>query len=142
MAFCRIDGRAIRVREPVMEPDAVLIQDATLLHAVDLFQGLRSDGYVVINTGRELDALGLAELVARLPAGRVRTVPATEFAVAHLGRPLPNAGLLGAFAALTNVVELASIEKALRARFAPGLAEANAAVARDAHARMREGSRC
>ncbi|MFI6010113.1 2-oxoacid:acceptor oxidoreductase family protein [Streptomyces sp. NPDC051243] len=30
MAFCRIDERPIRVREPVTRPDALVIQDATL----------------------------------------------------------------------------------------------------------------
>ena len=37
MAFCRIDDRPIRLREPVMEPDALIVQDSTLLHQVDLF---------------------------------------------------------------------------------------------------------
>jgi pyruvate ferredoxin oxidoreductase gamma subunit len=142
MAFCRLDGSGIRVREPIVEPDAVLIQDATLLHSVDVFQGLRSDGYVVINTAKPLDRLGLEDLVARLPADRVRTVPATELALQRLGRPLPSAGLLGAFAALTHEVELTSIEEALRMRFRPDLAQANAAVARDAYTRLSEKDRC
>ena len=142
MAFCRLDGAAIRLREPVMEPDAVLVQDATLLHSVHLFEGLRADGYVVINTSKPLERLGLEDLVTRLPAGRVRTVPATELALEHLGKPLPNAGLLGAFAALTHEVELPSIEKALRGRFQPALAEANVAVARGAYARLQESTPC
>jgi pyruvate ferredoxin oxidoreductase gamma subunit len=40
MSFCRIDGKPIRTREPVTEPDALLIQDPTLLHQADLFAGL------------------------------------------------------------------------------------------------------
>src|ERR1017187_1106320 len=47
MAFCRLDTVPIRLREPVVEPDAVLIQDATLLHCVDVFQGLRPGGVAV-----------------------------------------------------------------------------------------------
>ena len=31
--------------EPVAEPDALLIQDPTLLHQSDLFAGLTADGY-------------------------------------------------------------------------------------------------
>ena len=38
MAFCRIDDKEIRLREPVLEPDALIIQDQTLLHQVDLFR--------------------------------------------------------------------------------------------------------
>ncbi len=39
-AFCRIDDKPIRLREPVVAPDALIIQDATLLHRVPLFDGL------------------------------------------------------------------------------------------------------
>jgi pyruvate ferredoxin oxidoreductase gamma subunit len=125
MAFCRLDSKAIRLREPVVEPDAVLIQDATLLHCVDVFQGLSPEGYVLVNTSKRLFDLGLQDLVGRLPKSHVRTVAATELALLHVGRPLPNAGLLGAFAALTGRVTLASIEGALGARFDPAVARAN-----------------
>ena len=65
MSFCRIDDKPIRTREPVMEPDALLIQDATLLHQQDLFAGLRPDGYVLVNSPRGVSELGLAEFAAR-----------------------------------------------------------------------------
>ena len=41
-SFCRIADRPIRVREPVPEPDALIIQDPTLLHQVKVFSGLRT----------------------------------------------------------------------------------------------------
>src|SRR5436309_8258055 len=62
VSFCRIDERPIRVREPIVAPDAVIIIDPTLLHQVEVFGGLRAEGYVLINSARELDGLGLAEL--------------------------------------------------------------------------------
>jgi pyruvate ferredoxin oxidoreductase gamma subunit len=142
MAFCRIDEVAIRSREPVMEPDAVLVLDATLLHSVELFQGLRTEGFVIINTGKSLDAIGLGDLVARLPKGHVQTVAATELALKYIGRPVPNAGLLGAFAALTHAVRLASLEQALRSRFPGNLANGNVAAAMGAYAAMEEAFRC
>ena len=43
VSFCRIDDQPIRVREPISEPDALIIQDPTLLHQVEVFSGL-SDG--------------------------------------------------------------------------------------------------
>src|SRR4051812_20923367 len=58
VAFCRIDDREIRSREPVLAPDAVVIQDPTLLHQVELFSGLTPDGYVLINTTRTFEELG------------------------------------------------------------------------------------
>src|SRR5205823_10341135 len=44
---------------------------------------------------------------------RLLVVPATELAQKHLGRPMPNAALLGGFAALTGVVELRSVVTAI-----------------------------
>src|SRR4029078_7196067 len=51
-AYCRIDGAPIRLREPVLEPDLVVVQDVTLLHALDLFEGLRPEGHILFNTTR------------------------------------------------------------------------------------------
>ena len=63
VAFCRIADREIRLREPIMEPDAIIIQDPTLLHAVDVFAGLGKNGYLLINTNKSFMQLGLAEYV-------------------------------------------------------------------------------
>lgn len=128
VSFCRIDDRPIRVREPIVSPDAVIVVDPTLLHQVDLFGGLQPAGYVLMNGSREIDELRLADLRQRVPGERLRTVPATELAREHLGRPLPNAALLGAFSALTGVVSIASVASAIRERFAGEAGEANVAA--------------
>ncbi len=99
VAFCRIDDREIRLREPILAPDVLIVQDPTLLHQVDVFQGLKPDGYVLINSRRSFDQLGLGEVARQFRHERLTTVPATEIALKHLGRPLPNAVLLGGFAA-------------------------------------------
>lgn len=101
-SFCRIDDRPIRLREPITNPDALIVQDPTLLHQVDLFAGLSPHGFLLINTSRTLESLGLEDLLRRLPPEHVVAVPATGIAREMLGRPLPNAALLGAFAALTG----------------------------------------
>jgi pyruvate ferredoxin oxidoreductase gamma subunit len=137
VAFCRIADGPIRVREPVMRPDAVIVQDATLLHQVDLFSGLGPDGYVLVNSPLGAEALGLADLAARLPQGRLITVPATELAMTHVGRPLPNAVLLGAFAAETGQVGLDAVVRAIREKFPAEVAERNVAAATAAHALVR-----
>src|SRR6476620_8577546 len=87
IAFCRMDDREIRLREPVMQPDALIIQDPTLLHQVDLFNGLASSGYILVNSTRDLESLGIAEYARKFPERHVCTVPATEFALKHVGRP-------------------------------------------------------
>jgi pyruvate ferredoxin oxidoreductase gamma subunit len=135
VSFCRIDDREIRVREPIAEPDALIIQDPTLLHQVALFEGLMPEGYVLINTKHTFAELGLEEL--ELP-GRRLTVPATDLAREHLGRPMPNAVLLGAFAAVTGVVTIEAVEAAIRAKFSGKAADGNVAAARAAHDLLKE----
>ena len=134
VAFARIDDQPIRRREPVKNPDALIVQDPTLLHQVDLFAGLPAEGYLLINTGRTLAELGIDELLGRHAEDNIVTVPASEIATRVTGRPMPNAALLGAFAALTGVIGLGSLEVAIRRKFAPKVAELNIAAAREAYA--------
>ena len=130
VSFCRFSDRDIRTREPVAEPDALIVLDPTLLHQVDLFAGLRKGGYALINTERSIEALGLGEFAAAFEPGRLLVVPATALARKHLGRPLPNAALLGGFAALTDRLRLDSVVAAIRERFAGKSGEGNVAAAR------------
>jgi pyruvate ferredoxin oxidoreductase gamma subunit len=133
MAFCRIDDRPIRVREPVTEPDAVVVLDATLLHHVELFAGLAPDGYVLINSTRSWRELGLVDLHLTLRPERLITVPASDIARVHTGQSRPNTCLLGGLAALTGSVSIASVEQALRDRFRGAVADGNVAAARAAY---------
>lgn len=132
VAFCRIDTKEIRLREPIMAPDALIIQDPTLLHSVDVFQGLKKDGYILLNSGRGFDALGIGEFVGQFRQDRVCCLPATEIALKHLGRPMPNAVLLGGFAAISGVISLDSVAAAIRDKFAGKVAEKNIEAAADA----------
>jgi pyruvate ferredoxin oxidoreductase gamma subunit len=138
VAFCRIDDQEIRLREPIIEPDVLIVQDLTLLHQVDVFQGLKPDGYVLINTNKSFDELGIGEIAARYRRNHLLTVPATTIAMQHLGRPLPNAVLLGGAAALTGLISLEAVEHAIRAKFSGRVAEGNVAAAAEAHAFVKQ----
>lgn len=132
MAFCRIDSKTIRLREPVMRPNAVIIQDSTLLDQVELFDGLAADGYVLLNSTRSFEALGLAEFLSKFPPGHCRAVPASEIALRHVGRPLPNAALLGGFAGITGLLKIDSVLAAIEEKFSARIAAANRAAAQEA----------
>ncbi len=132
VAFCRIADTEIRLREPILAPDVLIVQDPTLLHQVDVFQGLRADGYVLINSKRSFHELGLADIERRLRSDRLITVPASEIALRHVGRPLPNAALLGGFAALSGLITLAAVTHAIQSKFSGKVAEANVRAATEA----------
>jgi len=128
VAFCRIAERPIRLREPILRPNAVIVQDATLLRQTDVLAGLAEDGTVLLNSTHTAAELGLSEY-----AGRVVVVPATRLAREHVGRPLPNAALLGGFVALCGLIHIESVTAAIRERFTGPIAEANAAAATAAY---------
>jgi pyruvate ferredoxin oxidoreductase gamma subunit len=119
-------------------PHALVVQDPTLLHQAGLFSGLRPAGFVLVNS-----RAGVAELLAEqahpdadthvLASARVVSVPATDIAMQHIGKPLPNVALLGGFVALTGQVTLEALVKAVREAFVPELAERNIAAARAAY---------
>jgi pyruvate ferredoxin oxidoreductase gamma subunit len=137
VAFCRIADKEIRLREPIMEPDALIIQDPTLLHQVDVFSGLKKGGYILINTSRSFDELGLGDFLRNWPHERLCTVAATDLGMKHVGRPMPNVPLLGGFAAVSGIIQLESVIKAINVRFQGKIASGNVAAATEAYNMVR-----
>lgn len=133
VAFCRIADKEIRMREPIMSPDAVIIQDPTLLRQIDVFSGLKADGFVLINTKSTFAELGLAEMARDWPADHLCTLPAIDLALKHVGRPVPNVPLLAGFAALSGRIKLASVVNAINAKFSGKVAAGNVAAATEAY---------
>lgn len=132
-AFCRIDDRPIQLREPISAPDALVIQDPTLLTQPALFKGLSPNGFIVLNSGKPISDLPIRGIVNGLLPGHVQELPATQIAREHIGRPLPNAAMLGALVALTGILKLSSINDAISKKFPPAIAEKNHKAAAAAH---------
>jgi pyruvate ferredoxin oxidoreductase gamma subunit len=133
VSFCRISDREIRLREPVQEPNAVIIQDRTVIRPANAFQGIVNGGYALINSPDSPEALSCDLDVADVT---VRCVGATEIALEHIGKPLPNAVLLGSFAALTKIIRLDSVLEAIKTKFSGVIAEKNVDAAKIAYDRL------
>lgn len=118
-AFVRMAAQPFRRRDQIAQPDFLIVQDDALLHVPGILAGLKPGGGVLINSRRDVAALGLEV------DGRVQTLPASELAVEHLGRPLPNAPLLSAFLALTGALPLDALKKAYGERFKGATLDAN-----------------
>ncbi len=128
-AHTRIDDRLIRIRSDVYEPDHVVVLDASLLRVVDVTQGLRTGGTVLVNADRGPGVL-------RLPRGRIATVDATAIALRHMlgtrTAPVVNTAMLGAFVRLVRIVSLESLLDAIRSHV-PAEPDANVAAAGEAY---------
>ncbi|MBF0193429.1 MAG: 2-oxoacid:acceptor oxidoreductase family protein [Magnetococcales bacterium] len=128
ISYCRIDNKEIRLREPIGEPDAVIIQDPTLLNSVDVFSGINENCYLLFNSKQSYKELGIEDFISDFKSQRVGRVPATELALEHVGRPVPNAALLGGLAAITGIIQVDSVVRAVREKFSGKVAEANVVV--------------
>ena len=133
VSYCRIDDRPIRVREPIAAADAVIVQDPTLLHLPGVVTGLAAGAVLLVNSTRGCAEFMREPWAASLTTQSLHVVPAGEIAREHLGRPLPNAVLHGAFAGITGQVAPDAVEHAIRAAFTGPTAEANVAAARAAY---------
>ncbi len=138
VAFCRIDNKEIRLREPIMEPDALIIQDSTLLHQIDVFAGLKQDGYVLLNSHHSFETLGLGDILKGRKSERFSTLHATELGLKHIGRPIPNVPLIAGFAALSGMFKLESVIMAINEKFSGKVAEGNIAAATEAYTLVKE----
>jgi pyruvate ferredoxin oxidoreductase gamma subunit len=127
MAFCRLSDQPIRLRSRVNEPDYVIVQDPTIIKELDVAEGLKEGGMILVNTEKSADELGLEG------SFRVYTFSADEVARRILGRPIMNTALLGAFAALTRELSMDATLWAIRSRFRGELGEKNAQVARESY---------
>ena len=55
VAFCRISEKEIRSREPILNPDAVIIQDKTVIESARAFDGIVDNGFVLINSPEDIE---------------------------------------------------------------------------------------
>lgn len=113
-AFCRIDNKLVQLKCQVREPDYLIVQDVSLIEVVDIFQGLKEGGTVLINNVQSAPKLGI-----QTKKFRVYNFPATEVAMETFKRPVMNTAMIGAFAALTGMFDLDSLRYAVQRKF-PG----------------------
>ncbi len=129
-AFARISDSFIRIRSQIYSPDYVVVQDPSLLEVINVTQGIKASGKVLINTERKPEDLALDT------EAEVHTINATKIALDVLGVPIVNTAMIGAFGALTKEVSLESIKKAVERRFPEKLAVKNAKAVEVAYKEM------
>ena len=122
VAFVRLNDKKIRRRCQVATPDFLIIQDEALFHVPGITDGLKAGGSILLNTTHDSDAF------TAVSEGNIVTLPATQLAHEHLGRPVPNTALLSAFLKLTDLLPQAALVQALQQRFKDNILEKNIAL--------------
>jgi len=130
-AFCRMSDKPIRTRSEIHAPDFCIVQDPSLLETVNVFEGLKAGGVVILNSERPDEV--------HVPAGAVlKAVAGNRIAQEVIGRPIPNMVMIGAFAGTTGLVSLASLKAAVKERFGGKVGDLNAEAVEKAYNAMKE----
>lgn len=119
-AYTRIDDKLITIHSSVTNPDAVVVIDPTLVHSVDILEGLGDKGILLVNTSDTPDKLR-EEL--GLKSGKVATVDATKISLDTLGIDMPNTPMLGALLKVKLIVDLDVLIEKVKKKFLKKLGE-------------------
>lgn len=131
-AFNRIDDRKIRVRSGIYNPDVVIVLDASLMGLVNVTDGLKNDGTLIVNTAKSPEEVKKDTGFK----GTVATVDASRIAREELGVPITNTTMIGAAVKATGVVKIGSVKEPLKHRFGR-LAQRNINAMERAHKELK-----
>ncbi|UCE11947.1 MAG: pyruvate ferredoxin oxidoreductase subunit gamma [Candidatus Thorarchaeota archaeon] len=129
-AFTRISDEEVNVRSQVYTPDIVTVLDESIIDVIDVAEGLKEGGKIVINSPKSASEIDL-------PKGHVYTYDGTGIALKHgllvAGLPVVNTTMLGAFAKATGLVKLETIQKVITEKWSGKVGEKNAEGAKEAY---------
>jgi 2-oxoacid:acceptor oxidoreductase gamma subunit (pyruvate/2-ketoisovalerate family) len=112
-SFTRIaKGQCIGLRSQIYTPDIVVVLDPSLLSSINVAEGLKKNGHLIINSKKSVK-----EIKAESKNYQVCTVDATSVALKIFKADIPNTPILGAVVKATKIVTLNSVYKAIEDRF-------------------------
>lgn len=100
-AYNRIDTVPIRSHSNVYTPDLVVVVDDSLISSIDVTNGLKEDGALIINTSYTPN-----EILDKLPnyTGKLYTIDATKISKDCLKANYPNTAMLAAVIKIINLM--------------------------------------
>jgi 2-oxoacid:acceptor oxidoreductase gamma subunit (pyruvate/2-ketoisovalerate family) len=129
-AFLRIDTKAIGAHYRIYEPDHIVILDPTLLGQVNVTEGLREEGWIIINSEKSPDEIDIKGNF------KIATVDATGIAIKYgigsKAAPIVNTAIIGAFVKAIQCVGIGSVLQSIREE-SPAKPEENAKAAKEAY---------
>ncbi len=111
-AFIRIDNKPIYDKSRIYTPDHVVVVDPTLVEAIDITDGLKDGGYIIINSPKKPEEFKFPDKF------KVFTIDATDIAVRHqlgtLAAPIVNTAIVGAVVKILKLTKLESLIEAIK----------------------------
>ncbi len=139
-SYTRISDEPIDIHHQILSPDVVIVVNPNLIGVVDVTEGLKEDGVLIVNTSESPQAV--REKLG-FKGGRVFTVDATRIALDTLGRDIPSTLMLGAVVKAIGLVSLDSVIRHIKerfgAKFSQKVVEANVTAVKRAYEEVTEG---
>ena len=101
-AYNRISSDKIRVHSNIYEPDYVVVVDETLLETVNVAEGLKSSGALIVNSPKK--AGEIKKLLAGYEGG-IFTLDAGRISKETLGKNFPNTPMLAAAVVVSGIMD-------------------------------------
>ena len=113
-AYNRISDTQIRVHSNIYDPQYVVVVDESLLETVDVTNGLKKDGAILVNTERSKE-----DIIPQLKGyeGKVYTIDAKKVSLATMGKYFPNTPLLAAIVKVADIMDEDIFLKEMEASF-------------------------
>lgn len=141
LAFNRIGDEPITIHSNVERPDVVMVLDPSLIGPVNVAEGLKDGGVVLVNT-----TMSPEEIRAKIGSDvKVATVDASGISLATIGRDIPNTPMMGALLRVVDILPfedfLDRMEKDLSKKFhgRQNIVEGNIQAIRRAYEEVKMG---
>jgi pyruvate ferredoxin oxidoreductase gamma subunit len=112
-AFTRVAEKKINVRSGIYEPDVVLVLDSSLIGLVNVLDGLKPGGKLIVNTHKTPEEIRKALDYT----GTLAIVDGTGIARKEMGVPIANTTMIGALLKVTGIMELDAMKESIEHRF-------------------------
>ena len=126
-AYTRLSTRPIRHREPIINPDYLVILDPTLLELPITLEGTTEDTVIVVNSPE------IPEVLKSRKFRKVVYIDAIDVAMKTIGRPIVNTAILGALLRVLDLITLGDVLKGLEKFFSGRLLEVNKKAVEEAY---------
>ena len=114
-AYTRVSDEPIEIHNNITNPDIVVVLDDTLLEFVDVADGLKEGGTIILNT--ELNVEDARALLGVGDRAKVAVVDASGIAMDTIKRDIPNTPIVGALSKVTGIIPLDNVKERLKETF-------------------------
>ncbi len=111
--YVRISDDPILTHEPIIDPDAVVVMDETLLGITDVSKNLDEQENMIVNSTKDRETI--SQKTGYI--GNIFPIDASGLSLEIIGEPRPNTAILGKLVKINEIVKLESLIEVFREKY-------------------------